>query len=369
MTEETSAEPEQPRAKSSLAQWVSAFTQLGVLAIAVYGIFLSDAGDRLFEVLRRDIESSESELRQVNERRAVAEVELREQQQRLSDAATRSLRTEIELALQRQLLSENQSSLEMAELQLGENLAELEGLHSALRVTRPALIRQRCTAAVQALRPVVGLDIRFRLLPLYRWNRFRAQVSRQDYESWESFESAFERFVEASYQTEDNAERNFRNADSSISRELSLARFWFRQNEQNPGSVRSSLVTESPRDFQFSPSGSESVRGSDDILDAYFSGDARRESIEYLLRPEPLEDIDQNYQEFKQSLRVAVEPYIPGYQARVSESESSAAEDQNEIFLTARKHLAYMQNARQALASVGQVCYRDDPLREFILDI
>lgn len=72
--------------RSSVAQSIAAATQLGLLAVALYGLFLTETGDRLFELLKGDIDSAERELIAARSEKVEVESLLDQERDRLIEA-------------------------------------------------------------------------------------------------------------------------------------------------------------------------------------------------------------------------------------------------------------------------------------------
>lgn len=363
------ADEKNSRPKSSLAQSIAAITQAGILVIAVYGLFLSNAGDRLFELLQGDIRSAEEELRLVNREKFEAQSVLTQQREELSLARRATLENQFELLQQKAELDRAKALERSVRLELGRNNEKTIALGQALSVTRPALMQQRCTAISRQLSPFVGLEMRYRLYPQYRWASFRRIAKNQDLANWNNLQAAFERWSQQSYDEDQLIKRTFQNIDQQIIGHISDQQYWSQFKGERENYVLRNFKIDEPKNFKPRIYGTENARNIEDFVEGYLQLDKTAENIRALLNREPLEENDSAYALFKENLRRRIEPYLKGYSAFVTEKESKNALGDEEILRVVVKQFSYNKNASRARESLIGICFDQGDVTRFMLEL
>lgn len=359
---------ERPRAP--WAQVLATCFQFGLLAVASYGLFLSDAGDRLVEILRGDIQEAEGELAEINRQKVAAEGQLAVQRAELDAARRNTDKAQFDLMSQRFELEKQRALADQAYSELSAGNARLAELDGALSKARPALISQRCRALISILAPYTGLEMKYRLYPMSRWIDFKTSARNRDFTDWASLKTAYDAWATKSYERDETYERIFKYIDQSISSELSDQVHWAQFKGERENAILSKFKIGSPAEF--SPRFSDyfrDVRNVDDFLAESLRLGERRQSIERLTSTEDIESADPEYRAFKTRIRSATNPFLDDYSLYVSEKEASSAKSSSEIRQTVSKQLAYARNARAAQEAVLHVCYPNDPLQRLLLDL
>ena len=361
---------EKIRPRASWAQVLATATQAGLLGVALYGLFISDVGARLTELLQGDIEQAEADLQLLERAKSETELQLRTEKQELERARIDSLTTQIELTAQSSDLARAEDLVLSASALLEENNLKLTQLDEALSVARPALIDQRCSALGSSLSAPTALEMRYRLIPQYRWQRFAEKARSRDYENWATLHAAFSSWTDASYQEDQVIEATFTRADQRILSEIRDQEHWAQFTGKREREILSGFRIEAPREF--TPRISEylsNVRNYDEFLTLALRQDERIDGIQRLLQAESMEQTDKKYQQFKSLLRNAIEPHLRSYSLYVGEEEAMQAQTVDEVRQAVAKHFAYQSNARVARKKLADICYPNDQLKRLFLNV
>lgn len=358
------------RPKSSWAQVASTLVQAGLLGVALYGLFISSLGDRLVEVLQGDISSAKDELAQLEQDASLAESRLISRQTELERLRQNFLLSRVELFRQEEELEEAIVKTRSIEANLTDANLRLSQLSDALDVARPALKNQRCRGIISQLTVPRALEMRYRILPVYRWISFRSQAQRADLQSYETLKTAFLGWIEERAKDDPDTQQIFRFVDQSILLEIDSQRHWSTFNSEREEEILRGLKVSDPRNFAFKPRDYRSdIRNLEDflILDEELSATSRY--LETLIERERVEGIDPEYAEFKRELREKITPVLPVFGSYIGEREASSATTDDEITRLALRQLRFETTFRNVRSHVADICGIENPIDRLFFGI
>ncbi|MGY6550523.1 MAG: hypothetical protein ACXIT4_01370 [Erythrobacter sp.] len=363
--------PKRPsRPKSSLSDIFSNIIQACLLAIAVYGLFISDVGQRLFELLRGDIEKAEADLRELERQKNIADNDLLRQQEMLSSVRQDSLLARIDLVDREIRLDTANDQINSIKSGLALTETKLEQINAALSVARPALINQRCRALSSQLIAPVGLEMRYRILPHYRWNKFKKTARNDDFVDWQKLKSSYDNWADKRYSNDSFERDRFENLDRLISGEISDQIHWSQiKNPRDQDRFRVFIIND-PRDFTPKvPNFSEITRNYEYFLIPQYEVNNKRDLIDEFLIKESLEEIDPVYADFKRKIRQRISPLLPNYSLYVDETLARQARTDNEIEAIAARQIKFEKNAAAAKNNLKEICEIQSPLDDLFFNL
>jgi hypothetical protein len=185
--------PKMP-AVGTISDAISALCQVLLAALAIWGIFFSNAGDRLVASLRTDVSEARGALTDLRYQRTRLEAELREQKSELNSNQLVLLRTEAQMGNALDTLHNTLEFLEESQNKLNESQDRVEVLSHSLSVTIPARKRYVCDRLQQGLGFLVIRSGLRGLMPQYRWSLFRLSARNTKFTRWADLESAFQKW-------------------------------------------------------------------------------------------------------------------------------------------------------------------------------